>query len=50
VLKWVNGSDCKYVLGIFVDFKETFDNLEWKCVLDKREVDCDEIGLWEELF
>jgi len=48
VIKWVSGSDSKYVLGIFVDFKGAFDNLEWKCVLDKlREVECNEMGLWE---
>lgn len=51
VLEWVNQSERKYVLGIFVDFKGAFDNLEWKCVLDKlREVGCEEIGLWESYF
>lgn len=51
VLEWANESDKKYVLGIFVDFKGAFDNLEWKCVLERlRDVECEELGLWESYF
>lgn len=51
VLEWVNESDKKYVLGIFVDFKGVFDNLEWKCVLDKlRRVGCEELRAMGELL
>lgn len=51
VLENVKESRSKYVLGVFVDFKGAFDNLEWKCVLDRlREIGCDEIGLWESYF
>lgn len=49
--EWVNDSDKKYVLGVFVDFKGAFDNLEWNCVLEKlREIGCEELGLWESYF
>lgn len=51
VTEWVNASEAKYVLGIFVDFQGAFDNLEWGCVLDRlREVGCEEIRLWESYF
>lgn len=51
VLGWVDRSEHKYVLGVFVDYKGAFDNLEWKCVIDKlREVGCEEMGLWESYF
>lgn len=51
VIEWVNESECKYVLGVFVDFRGAFDNLEWKCVLEKlREVGCEEMDLWRSYF
>lgn len=51
VFQTVKESRYKYVLGVFVDFKSAFDNLEWKYVLNRlRKVGCDEIGLWERYF
>ncbi|KAK2577563.1 hypothetical protein KPH14_012910, partial [Odynerus spinipes] len=51
VLEWVNESEYKYVLGVFVDFRGAFDNLEWKCILEKlREVGCEEMDLWQDYF
>jgi len=48
---WVNESDRKYVLGVFVDFKGAFDNLEWECVIKKlREIGCEETELWMSYF
>jgi len=39
------------VLGIFVDFKGAFDNVEWSAVLDRLvEVGCREIDLWKSYF
>ena len=35
VKEYVRSSECKYVLGVFVDFKGAFDNLEWKRVLER---------------
>lgn len=47
----VSGSNAKYVLGIFVDFKGAFDNLLWRSVLARLvEVGCQEIGLWRSYF
>lgn len=47
----VGSSECKYVLGLFVDFKGAFDYLCWSAVLNKlREIECQEIGLWRSYF
>ena len=35
VKEYVRSSVCKHVLGVFVDFKGAFDNLEWKRVLER---------------
>ncbi|CAK9801625.1 Retrovirus-related Pol polyprotein from type-1 retrotransposable element R1 (Fragment) [Anthophora quadrimaculata] len=44
-------SECKYVLGVFVDFKGAFDNLEWNRVIERLSaIGCDEIGLWKDYF
>ncbi|KAK2574790.1 hypothetical protein KPH14_012995, partial [Odynerus spinipes] len=51
--KYVSESECKYVLGVFVDFQGAFDNLEWKSVFEMLvEFGCDEIeiGLWRSYF
>lgn len=46
MLGWVNASTKKYVLGVFVDFKGAFDNLEWDCVLEKlRETGCEKLRI-----
>ena len=48
---YVQGSESKYVLGVFVDFVGAIDNLEWVRVIDKlKRVGCEEIGLWESYF
>jgi len=39
------------VLGIFVDFKGAFDNVEWSAVLNRlTKIGCREIGLWRSYF
>ncbi|MCI0527591.1 MAG: reverse transcriptase family protein, partial [Nitrospira sp.] len=47
----VSASECKYVLGIFVDFKGAFDNLLWSQVLSRmKELGCRELDLWKSYF
>ena len=42
----MQGSECKYMLGVFVDFVEAFDNLERVRVIEKLEsVGCEEMAL-----
>ena len=44
-------SVCKYVLGVFDDFKGAFDNLEWKRVLERMsEIGCEVMVLWKSYF
>ena len=44
-------SESKYVLGVFVDFKSAFDNLEWIRVIEKlREAGYEEMFLWRSLL
>lgn len=51
VKEWVNVSTKKYILGLFVDIKGAFEDLEWKCVIEKlRGISCEEIGLWVSYF
>ena len=51
VKEYVRSSECKYVLGVFVDFKGAFDNLEWKRVLERMsEIGCEEMALWKSYF
>ena len=46
VKEYVRSSVCKYVLGVFVDFKGAFENLEWKRVLERMsEIGCEEMAL-----
>ena len=48
---YVQGSECKYVLGVFVDFVGAFDNLERLRVIEKLEsVGCEEMSLWRSNF
>ena len=48
---YVQGSECKYVLGVFVDIVEAFDNLKWVHVIQKLEsVGCEEVDLWRSYF
>lgn len=48
---YVEESECKYVLGVFVDFKGAFDNLEWSSVIEwLNETGCEEIPLWKSYF
>lgn len=47
----VTNSPFKYVLGVFVDFKGAFDNLEWNVVLNKlKELRCMEVNIWDDYF
>ncbi|KAJ3661589.1 hypothetical protein Zmor_005980 [Zophobas morio] len=47
----VEDAEEKYVLGIFVDFKGAFDNLEWPGLLNRlREIGCEEIDVWKDYF
>ena len=51
VKEYVRSSECKYVLGVFVDFKGAFDNLEWKGVLERMsEIRCEKMALWKSYF
>lgn len=51
VIDCVNASNAKYVLGIFVDFKGAFDNLEWNAIIRRlQEVGCKEMALWRSYF
>jgi Reverse transcriptase (RNA-dependent DNA polymerase). len=51
VKMWVNESNVKYVLGVFVDFKGAFDNLCWVSVMNRlNEVHCDELNVWRSYF
>lgn len=51
MIEYVSEYECKYVLGVFVDFSGAFDNLEWQRVIEKlREIECEEIGLWMSYF
>ncbi|CAK9796609.1 Retrovirus-related Pol polyprotein from type-1 retrotransposable element R1 (Fragment) [Anthophora quadrimaculata] len=54
---WMRVKECvcrserKYVLGVFVDFKGAFDNLEWNRVIERLSaIGCEEIGLWKDYF
>lgn len=41
----------KYALGIFVDFKGAFDNMEWDVIKEMLlEMECDEYRMWESYF
>lgn len=41
----------KYVMGMFVDFQNAFDNLEWDVVLDNvSKVKCGELDVWMSYF
>ena len=47
----VEGTEEKYVLGIFVDFKGAFDNLEWPVLLNRLwEIGCEETDVWKDYF
>jgi len=47
----IHASPAKYVLGIFVDFKGAFDNVEWSAALRRlAELGCREMGLWQSFF
>ena len=47
----MQGSKCKYVLGVFVDFIGAFDNLEWVRVIEKLgSLGCEEMSLWRSNF
>jgi len=47
----VEASSARYVLGIFVDFKGAFDNVEWSAALRRlAELGCREMGLWQSFF
>lgn len=47
----VEMSEKKYVLGLFVDFKGAFDNLEWCRILEKlEELGVPEIETWRSYF
>ncbi|EFA13507.2 Putative 115 kDa protein in type-1 retrotransposable element R1DM-like Protein [Tribolium castaneum] len=51
VMDVVEGSACKYVLGMFIDFKGAFDFLRWCRILDVLgAVGCREIELWKSYF
>ena len=48
---YVQGSECRYVLGVFVDIVGAFDNLELLREIEKlKSVSCEEITLWESYF
>lgn len=47
----VKASDKKYVVGVFVDFKGAFDNLEWRKVLERlADLGLADIALWRSYF
>jgi len=47
----IHASPAKYVLGIFVDFKGAFDNVEWSAALRRlAELGYREMGLWQSFF
>ncbi len=47
----VKEAEEKYVLGIFVDFKGAFDNLEWPVLLKRLlEIGCKEMYVWNDYF
>lgn len=47
----VASSDAAYVLGVFVDFRGAFDNLEWRCVLGRiAELQSGEAATWWNYF
>lgn len=47
----VESSTERYVLGIFVDFKGAFDNLEWLAIIRRlQDVGCTEMELWKHYF
>ena len=47
----VSASTNKYVLGVFVDFKGAFDNLEWSAIIQRlQEIGCKEMALWRNNF
>ncbi|KAH8320301.1 hypothetical protein KR067_000652, partial [Drosophila pandora] len=47
----VAASPARYVLGIFVDFKGAFDNVEWSAALRRlADVGCRELSLWQSFF
>ena len=49
--EYVQESESKYVLGVFVDFVGAFDNLEWMRVIEKLEsMGCEEMALWRSYF
>ncbi|KAK9701483.1 Reverse transcriptase (RNA-dependent DNA polymerase) [Popillia japonica] len=51
VKECVNGTACKYVLGIFVDFKGAFDSLRWdRLLVHLRDSGCMEMGVWYSYF
>ena len=42
---YVQGSECRYMLGVFLDFVGAFDYLEWVRVIEKLEsVGCELCG------
>ena len=51
VKEYVRSSERKYVLGVFVDFKGAFDNLECMRVLERMsEIGYEEKALWRSYF
>ncbi|KAH8245649.1 hypothetical protein KR026_002779 [Drosophila bipectinata] len=51
VMSSVAASPARYVLGIFVDFKGAFDNVEWSAALRRlADVGCRELSLWQSFF
>ena len=47
----VRTSTCRYVLGLFIDFKCAFDYLSWPRVLHRlNEVGCKDLALWQSYF
>ena len=47
----VSTSTNKYVLGVFVDFKGAFDNLEWSAIIQRlQDIGCKEMALWRNYF
>ncbi|KAH8376341.1 hypothetical protein KR200_008575 [Drosophila serrata] len=47
----VDDSPAQYVLGIFVDFKGAFDNVEWSAALLRlADLGCREMSLWQSFF
>ncbi|KAH8257635.1 hypothetical protein KR038_010494 [Drosophila bunnanda] len=47
----VDASPAQYVLGIFVDFKEALDNVEWSAALRRlADLGCREMSLWQSFF